>query len=412
VRLCSSVEEIATSTLNERTLLLVLGAVAVLLLFLLLFVTVALLRAIRQKNAIAEGKTPAAGPEKVAKNTKGSRKPPAPAVLPKGPDALDEQPEEEIDVTRMTPFALVPSDALPKLSSRDEAEESDDEPTLANESQALLHFEGDSGLDVDEPTGPVALIQTAAAGQSDRGVTRRRNEDSYLVEPNLGLYVIADGMGAYAGGEIASRLAVDEVRTALRDQKPSSGSSDRPRRGREVIAAIERANSIIWRESRKDKAFEGMGTTVLVVRVSVRKPRVYIGHVGDSRCYRLRNTELKLLTTDHTLAARGVKGPLANNIRRAVGVASTVKVDLIVDKPTPEDVYLLCSDGLNKMISDNEIRELLSKESNLDRAVASLILAANARGGRDNISVILVRIRALSAGQGTRRKEGVAAKTA
>jgi PPM family protein phosphatase len=392
--------------LNERTLLLVLAAVVAVLLLLLLVVTAALLRTIGQKkNESPEPKAHARAPDRTKKKPGG-------AVLPKGPDALDDRPEEDIDITRMTPFALVPSDALPKLSSRDETEESEDEPTIAKESQALLHFEGDSWLGVDEPTGPVELIQTASAGQTDRGVTRRRNEDSYLVEPNLGLYVIADGMGGYAGGEVASRLAVDEVRTALRGQHSSSGPSDRPRRGRELIAAIERANSVVWRESRKDKAFEGMGTTLLVMWFSLRKPRVYVGHVGDSRCYRLRNAELKLLTTDHTLAARGVKGPLANNIRRAVGVAKTVKVDLIVDRPGPDDTYLLCSDGLNKMVSDDEIRDLLSKEIDLDRAVASLILAANASGGRDNVSVIVVRVRAVSTGQGARKREGVVVKTA
>src|SRR5205807_2346370 len=119
----------------------------------------------------------------------------------------------------------------------------------------------------------------------------------------------------------------------------------------------------------------------LVARFSPRKQRMYLAHIGDSRAYRLRDGQLRMLTTDHTLAARGIVGPLASNISRAVGIAASVKVDLVVDKPLPDDVYLLCSDGLSKMVNDEQIRRILDEDSmQLERAVSRLVLAANAEG--------------------------------
>jgi serine/threonine protein phosphatase PrpC len=371
---------------NEPSLLWVLGGIIVVLVLLLLVVTVILLQALRKQS------------QKVEKKGEFSKVLPA---LPKGPDSIAAEPGD-VDVTRMTPFALVPPDALPRLSGDEEREDEDDEVANADESKALLHFEGNSWLGVDEPTGPVELILTAAAGQTDRGVTRRRNEDAYLLDPSLDLYIVADGMGGYAGGQVASSLAVEEVHAAIHAGRPVPDYPDRPRRGREIIAAVERANAVVYAESRKDKSLTGMGTTLLVVRFSLRKQRVYIGHVGDSRCYRLRAGELKLLTSDHTLAARGVTGPLASNIRRAIGVAPRVKVDLVIDKPWPEDLYLLCSDGLNKMVRDDHIHRILSQDEDLNRTVGALVLAANASGGRDNITVVLVRVREVTLGRGWR----------
>ena len=136
-----------------------------------------------------------------------------------------------------------------------------------------------------------------------------------------------------------------------------------------------------------------MGTTVIGARFSERKQRVFIAHVGDSRCYRWRRGQLKLLTADHTLAARGVEGPMADHIRRAVGIAPSVKVDLLVDKPLPGDVYLLCSDGLTKMVKDSVLESVVSSHTkDLDAAVAELIKAANSAGGKDNTTVILVGV--------------------
>jgi protein phosphatase len=168
-----------------------------------------------------------------------------------------------------------------------------------------------------------------------------------------------------------------------------------PRGGRELATAIEHANQAIIREGKSRKHLEGMGTTVVAARFSTRKQRVYIGHVGDSRVYRLREGSLHLLTKDHTLAQTGVVGPLSTNIRRALGVRPKVKVDIIVDIPLPDDIYLLCSDGLSKMVDDSQITRLLAgaKGDDLSRTATALIAAANAKGGRDNITVVIVRVR-------------------
>src|SRR5262249_31290219 len=131
----------------------------------------------------------------------------------------------------------------------------------------------------------------------------------------------------------------------------------------------------------------------VAARFSPRKQRLYVAHVGDCRCYRLREGVLKCLTTDHTLASRGIVGPLAGNVCRAVGVGSTVKVDLLVDKPLPDDLYLLCSDGLQAMISDDQICRILCDEHDFpQRAVGALVSAANTAGGRDNITAIIIGV--------------------
>jgi protein phosphatase len=305
------------------------------------------------------------------------------------PPSHGESDEADVDITRVAPF-VVGKQALPTLNDDTDAEDAE---ASTEESKALLLFEGDSGTGIDEPTGADELILTSSAAKTDRGITRRRNEDSFLIDRDLELYVVADGMGGYAGGDHASRLAVREVREAIRSGERDDTHPDRPRRGAELTAAFERANAAILAEVQKHPELEGMGTTLVAARFSVRKQRVYIGHVGDSRVYRLRGGTLQMLTTDHTLGARGVTGPLASNIRRAVGIGPALKVDLIVDTPRPDDVYLLCSDGLTKMVGDEEIRRILSQPTDdLDRATSSLVAAANARGGRDNITAVLVRV--------------------
>jgi serine/threonine protein phosphatase PrpC len=114
--------------------------------------------------------------------------------------------------------------------------------------------------------------------------------------------------------------------------------------------------------------------------------------VGDSRCYRLRNDELRQITTDHTMGAAGLTGPLADRLERAVGIGPAVKVDVILARPMPEDLYLLCSDGLSKMVTTEQIQDILLSEKTLDKAATKLVERANASGGRDNITVILVKV--------------------
>jgi protein phosphatase len=135
-----------------------------------------------------------------------------------------------------------------------------------------------------------------------------------------------------------------------------------------------------------------MGTTVVCARFSPTKRRLHIGHVGDSRCYRLRDGIFKQLTADHTMAELGMTGPESANLSRAVGIWSTVPIDVVVGAPLPSDIYLLCSDGLTKMLDDERIAHVLRTEEDPQAAVDRLIFFANARGGKDNITVILVRV--------------------
>jgi protein phosphatase len=202
-------------------------------------------------------------------------------------------------------------------------------------------------------------------------------------------------MGGYAGGQVASSLAVETLRQAfelsafsgeLRAEKPI------PRRGRELASSILQANWAVFEAARSAPKLSKMGTTLVATRFSPNKQRVYIGHVGDSRCYRFRAGKLRQLTTDQTLGLIGLQGPRAGDLLQAIGVTADLAIDLIVDKPLANDIYLLCSDGLPKMASDQEIQELLRSERDLEAAVYGLIELANDRGGKDNVTVVLIKV--------------------
>ncbi|HET9958002.1 MAG TPA: PP2C family serine/threonine-protein phosphatase [Polyangiaceae bacterium] len=256
-----------------------------------------------------------------------------------------------------------------------------------------LMYEDEAEL--EETTSPVARILVSAAGDSDQGRKRPRNEDSLLVFPERSLFVVADGMGGHAGGQVASAVAVDTLRDAFEKgnfDARTECEAKVPRRGRELACAIQMANQAIYNMAAEKPELNQMGTTVVAARFSPNKQRVYIGHVGDSRCYRLRGNVLRQLTTDHTMKTLGVKGPRAHELFQAVGVKPAISIDLIVDKPRDNDIYLLCSDGLCKMIPDEEVRDMLLEESDLEAAVYGLIERANDRGGKDNITLILVKV--------------------
>jgi serine/threonine protein phosphatase PrpC len=252
----------------------------------------------------------------------------------------------------------------------------------------------DADASVDEPTRISPLILVSAAAQTDQGRRRRRNEDSLLVLEDHHLFVVADGMGGHAGGDVASKMAVETIGQAFKSNAfGDEPYPDVPRRGAELALAIQLANKAIYDHAKANAAYTGMGTTVVSARFSPNKQRVYFGHVGDSRCYRLRGTQLTQVTTDHTMASQGVTGPLASHLNRAVGVQPAVKVDLLIARPRPDDVYLLCTDGLSKMVPDDQIQSIMNEEPDLDKAVNKLVERANARGGRDNITVILVQVK-------------------
>jgi len=260
-------------------------------------------------------------------------------------------------------------------------------------SRVDLIFEDEA--EIDEPTAHEARILMSAQGDTSCGRFRSRNEDSLLMLSEHSVFVVADGMGGHYGGGVASELAVktlDDVYSRRAFQGLVESSKPIPRRARDLALAIQSANQAVFARASSTPELSEMGTTLVAARFSPRKQRVYIGHVGDSRCYRVRQGKLRQLTKDHTMAAMGVSGPHAQRLVRAVGISSSVTIDLIVDKPRPNDLYLLCSDGLPKMLGDEEMLSVLQAQPNLDQAVKSLIELANEHGGKDNITVILVRV--------------------
>jgi protein phosphatase len=256
-------------------------------------------------------------------------------------------------------------------------------------------FVADRGAESDVPTLSTEAFLVSAARQTDRGNRRKNNEDRYLALDDEGVYFVADGMGGYAGGEVASQLAVDTIENVFATQRfEAKVEAELPRRATELAQAMQAANLAIWEKATDEPSLHGMGTTLVGARFALKKKRVYIGHIGDSRCYRLRHGELVQVTQDHTLAAVGVEGPMGARLVRAVGVAPEVEIDLIIAEPKIGDVYLFCSDGLNKMVPDERIRSIvLGSEYDLELASLRLIEVANERGGKDNVTVVLVGVR-------------------
>jgi serine/threonine protein phosphatase PrpC len=268
-------------------------------------------------------------------------------------------------------------------------------PETGEERPSRVELTYEAEAEAEEVTSPVVRILVHAAGDSDRGRTRAKNEDSMLVFPERSVFVVADGMGGHAGGEVASAVAVDVIRDAFERnvfEARTESTVEVPRRGRELACAIQMANEAIYALAQDDAALTKMGTTVVSARFSPNKQRVYIGHVGDSRCYRLRGDDFRQMTKDHIMSTFGVTGPRGNDLYQAVGVQPTLSIDLIVDRPSENDLYLLCSDGLSKMVSNDEIRDVLLGEADLEAAVYGLMELANDRGGRDNITLILVKV--------------------
>jgi serine/threonine protein phosphatase PrpC len=245
----------------------------------------------------------------------------------------------------------------------------------------------------EESSGPFTPVAIQGAGASHVGKKRKHNEDAIALDHERSLYVLADGMGGYAAGEVASQMCVDTIARAFQTNdfggEPIEGL---PPRGDELVRAIQTANYEILTESRTNEARAGMGTTVVAVRLIPGSQRAYVAHVGDSRLYRLRKDELVQMTADHTLGAQGVTGAAAQKLSRAVGVFDEVEVDLNIDVPEPGDVYLICSDGLFKMVHELRIVEILSDLVEPQVAADALIDEANGRGGKDNISVIVLRV--------------------
>jgi serine/threonine protein phosphatase PrpC len=230
---------------------------------------------------------------------------------------------------------------------------------------------------------------------TDPGRRRRRNEDAYVCEPPL--FAIADGMGGAQAGEVASGLAAAVLEEATGDEHGDMKGEER------VASLIQEANRRVYRRSSEDAATSGMGTTMTVALVDDGDGTIAFGHVGDSRAYRVRDGELEQLTDDHSLVGELVRGgrlsaeeaenhPQRSVITRALGTEPDVDVDTFTVDAEPDDIYLLCSDGLTDMISAHEILGLVKAGGDLEDVARGLVNAANVGGGEDNITVVLFQI--------------------
>ena len=230
-----------------------------------------------------------------------------------------------------------------------------------------------------------------SVGKTDPGRVRRRNEDAFVVDPPL--FAVADGMGGAQAGEVASRLAA----TAFREYREADELAPEER----VQAIIKEANRRIYDRARVDSQVSGMGTTVTAALLT--DGRVVIGHVGDSRAYRIRDGRLEQLTEDHSLVADLMRSgrltpeeaeghPQRSVITRALGTDPDVDVDTLVIEAEAGDLFLLCSDGLSTMVSDDKVLETVERAGSLDDAARNLVRAANSGGGEDNVTVVLFRL--------------------
>jgi protein phosphatase len=247
------------------------------------------------------------------------------------------------------------------------------------------------------------------AALTDTGRMRENNEDSVSVDPATGLVVLADGMGGYNAGEVASGMATTFITTELGQWLSQAGEQALSRDVKRAMEiCVENANTSIFTSAESNAHYSGMGTT-LVVGAFIGS-RLILGHIGDSRCYRWRYNTLVPITRDHSLLQeqldaglitpeQAAVSPNRNLVTRALGVEASVELEVNEFRVEPGDVYLMCSDGLTDMVSDTTIATEFARSEDLETLALNLITIANAAGGRDNISVLLV-----NASQSTKKR--------
>lgn len=252
-------------------------------------------------------------------------------------------------------------------------------------------------------------MRAIAAGASDVGLQREHNEDSYVVLKEYDLFVVADGMGGHRAGDVASKLATETISEFFKSTAnddvtwPFHFDTNLSEEENRLLTGIRVANRQIFERSSRSREYHGMGTTVVGAMFSPRKGRMYIGHVGDSRCYRVRGGGIQQLTRDHSLIndyllampdlTEEQRSELPKNvITRALGMQDQVVVDLQHDDPRPGDVYVLCSDGLSGMVTDEEILRIVADAADIREACSQLIARANEHGGEDNVTAVLIKI--------------------
>ena len=252
---------------------------------------------------------------------------------------------------------------------------------------------------------PVRL-KAASAGLTDVGRKRDHNEDSFLIDDELQLYVVADGMGGHAGGGTASRIAVETIDKKLRDLRATMPEKAGPTNLQDsavpetIRSAVEQACLAIFAKAQEDPELAGMGTTVISLMLD--DAHAFFAHVGDSRAYLVRGDLIQQISEDHSLVNEQIKAGMItpeearhsryrNIITRSVGFEEEVQVDVMGLLAEPGDTFILCSDGLANMLEDSEILETVRSET-LQGIPAKLIEMANERGGDDNITVVAVRV--------------------
>ncbi len=246
------------------------------------------------------------------------------------------------------------------------------------------------------------------SGKSDTGLLRSKNEDNFLTELDLSLFMVADGMGGHAAGEVASRMAVevvcDHIKRSLKNSDPFLGAyrHDLSPFANRLGSAFLLANQVIYQAARENSDWFGMGTTLAAAWLpETDEDRMVIAHVGDSRIYLIRDERLKRLTRDHSLVEEQIEQGLIspkeasrsrvrNMITRAMGQNQQVNVDLAELKIKSGDRLVLCTDGLSNMVRDHAIERIINHSERPEQGCDELIENANQHGGRDNISVVLV----------------------
>lgn len=262
---------------------------------------------------------------------------------------------------------------------------------------------------VSRTKGSGVALKLRYAGNTHVGKKRTHNEDTLLVVEEENLYMVADGMGGHASGEVAAEMAVTTIAEFFEETSaddditwPYKMEKGRKYEENRLAAGIKLANLRIYETAAQNPAQRGMGTTIVVLAFS--GDNAYLGHVGDSRIYRLRDNEMDLVTEDHSLLNDYIKMkdlteqeienfPHKNVIVRALGMKETVQVDVAQEDPLPGDLYMLCSDGLNGMITDAVIKEIMVEhQDDLEACCEGLIQAANDGGGNDNVTIVVVKV--------------------
>jgi protein phosphatase len=255
---------------------------------------------------------------------------------------------------------------------------------------------------------PLDGMRVRFSGETNVGMKRAHNEDSFFLPESERLAIVADGMGGHASGEVASRMAVETIAgffRATQDEQQLTWPFKMDRGHRydvnRMVTAIKLANLKIHEQAQKDPNCHGMGTTVVATLFA--DGALIVGHVGDSRLYRRRDGRFEQITEDHSLLNDYIKikhlsaeeianFPHKNVIVRALGMKDSVQVDVHIDNPRLGDIYVLCSDGLSGMVKDQEISDMVVAERDLDVLCGRLISVANKNGGLDNITVVTIRV--------------------